>query len=470
MTETNTTPRRRKIRALALAAVIPVAAALMLAPPAAAEPGPVGSPVALAPAAPAGSVMPVGRLDAAATQIYQAWNWANPSTAAIYATAGGWLGIVQPDLAHHRVIVTIVNPVTRKLVGKRVLPIAAAWTAWGGFYPAPDGSFYLFVGRDNPKETKSLAVVQVQRYTASWKPAGHATVTAGAYSRGIWRPFQAGAADMVQAGDRLVVHMPTEIFAIGGVHHQTNFTFEVSTKTMKPVTFESFGSGTYSYASHSFQQFVTVSGTQLALLDHGDAYPRSVRLSVMPNYPVSRALKSYDIYKIPGAVGDNYTGVDVTGMVAGPSGVLVTGRSVKMTSYANRSQPKNAYLIFANPATGATRLTWLTNIPASGYAVSDPHIVQVAADRYAVLLDIVASGRHRLMYLLFDSAGKKLATRVLAGAEFSATDDPVLIGDRLYWVGERTKLGTYRGGGDTVGYVYGLDLADIASPRLLPAG
>lgn len=468
--------RTGRARALALIAVIPVFAALLVAPTAAAQPAePVaatdGAAIALAPAAPAGSIMPAGRIDGEATEIYQRWNWANPPSAALYTTAAGWLGIVQPDLANHRVLVTVLNPATRKPIGKRVLKLNPAWTNWGGFYPAPDGNFYLLVGRNNPKESKTLAVVQVQRYNASWKPAGVSTIKAGDYSNGIWRPFQAGAADMVLTGGRLVVHMATEIFAIEGVHHQTNFTFEVNTQSMKATAFESFGYGMYPYASHSFQQFVTANGSQLALLDHGDAYPRSVQLGVMANYPTSRTTKTYDIYPISGGHGDNYTGVEVTGMVSGPSGILVTGRSIRQASFTNRAQPRNAYLIFVNPDTGATRLTWLSNLPAQGYALSDPHLVRVAADRYAVIFDIVASGRHRLMYLLFDSSGTKLAQRVLPGVEFSATDDPVMIGDHLYWVGERTQLGTRYGsggGGDTVGYVYGLNLSNIAAPKLLP--
>jgi hypothetical protein len=47
------------------------------------------------------------------------------------------------------------------------------------------------------------------------------------------------------------------------------------------------------------------------------------------------------------------------------------------------------------------------------------------------------------------------------------TSDPVLIGAKLYWVGEPLAAA---GSGSGHGYVYGLDIISPGAPRLLAPG
>jgi hypothetical protein len=121
---------------------------------------------------------------------------------------------------------------------------------------------------------------------------------------------------MTLAGNRLVVHMSRLMYDINGVHHQGDLTFEVDTGTMTATTFQQLGDNPYS--SHSFQQLVAMNGSSLVTIDHGDAYPRAIRMGVMANYPSARKISNYAFFDFNGNTGDNFTGAAVTDLISGP--------------------------------------------------------------------------------------------------------------------------------------------------------
>ncbi len=421
---------------------------------------------------PAGAVAPALRhLPSPRQQAYQDeehfndWLWSTPDDAYPFRDSMGRLGVA--TRRSDRLYVDTYDPATYARVGTARSISLSGWPLFGGFYAAPSGDFYVLLGKPNPTQNDALNVVSVRRYSSTWQLLGTGYVKGGASQgiKGIYRPFDAGAASMLLVGNRLVVHMARSMYndADDPVHHQGNLTFEVAVGSMTATTFEERGQAPY--ASHSWRQYVARAGSSLLLLDHGDTYPRAVQLSVMADYPRTRSVRAHKVLEFgPGF----YTGTTVDGLVTGPQGAVVIGTMTKSTepldSLDPTDDPKNAFLIRVNPTTGASTRVWLTRFSStSASRALEPRIVQVATDRFAVLFNVRAGTRDTTYYRLVDSAGRVLAQREFAGTYFSSVSNPVRIGSKLFWIGIRPSATT----SPTPGYLFALDVANPAAPSQL---
>lgn len=381
-------------------------------------------------------------LDTPLSGVVYGWNWAWPDSVYPYAISGDRIGVVTPGSENFTV--AVYSTATGRQVGRTTTISMSGWPIWGGFYAAPDGNFYVAAGRSNSSESDNFTTAVVRKYNASWKLQGTAAIKGGwshGSIKGIYSPFDAGAADMVLVGNRLVLHFPRLMYrAPDGLHHQGNFTVEVDTKSMSAVPFENLGDTVYS--SHSFNQFVTTNGSDLVFVDHGDAYPRSIQMGVMRNYPAGRFADTYDLLTFAGSIGDNYTGARVTDIISGPQGVVVLGNTRpkpgSKSSFINvdHDAAHDGFSIAANPKTGAHTFRSLTSVPKSS-DVRGPRAVQIGADRFAVIYAVdtnVNSDKRtsQLVYSVMDSGGRVLSTTRFGGIDFAPSVAPVRVGGAVY--------------------------------------
>ncbi|HTX68417.1 MAG TPA: hypothetical protein VMH50_04650 [Thermoleophilia bacterium] len=424
-----------------------------------------------APAAgfPAGAIAKVGTDPRMVTSSYAGWNWANPDYVGYYSNGGRILTVVSLKQAGDGLSVQRVDLSKRRRVGAARSVSLAGWPDWGGFYAGPDRCLYVLCGRENPGEDDTLDVVAVRRYDRSWHLLGTAYVKGGATQggiKGIYSPFEAGSPQMVLDGKRLVVHMSRLIYAMSGVHHQVNLTFEVDVRSMTARTFDELGGCAYS--SHSFRQLVAMNRGDLVTIDHGDAYPRAIQLGVMAGYPDQRTVATYDLFEFNGATGDNFTGATVTGLASGPSGIVVVGTSIPQPDapsgpLGSAGERRNVYAIWANPRTGAHLVHWLTSFAPDGTKDAlEPRIVRVGRDKYAVLFSVQNGGAHSLVYRLVNSAGAVLARKSFSRAFFCASSDPILVGSKVYWTGISPS-----GAPSATRYLFGLNVSNPKRPSLL---
>lgn len=90
-------------------------------------------------------------------------------------------------------------------------------------------------------------------------------------------------------------------------------------------------------------------------------------------------------------------------------------------------------------------------------------MVQVGADRYAVLFSVRNAGSQRMEYRLIDSTGAVLASTSFPRVFFCAISDPILVGGRVYWVGFEPSAFSW----GVPRYIFGIDVSDPAAPALL---
>lgn len=401
---------------------------------------------------------------------------ASPDRLYPFTDAAGNLGVASYTAYDHTLSVQSYDPASlAPVAGTSHSVDLSAWPEWGGFYAAPDGDFYLAVGQDDLGQVDDLDAVAVMRYDASWNLLGTAYVEGDATQggvEGVYEPFEAGRASMVLDGGTLVLHMARTVYAIAGVHHQTNLTVQIDTGTMTAQTFDQLGG--VSYASHSFDQFVTLDGSSLIMVDQGDAFPRGVQLGVMADFPSSRTVSDYDVYPIGGEEGNNYTGVALSGVVATGSGVLIAGDSVDQPVARGQhadTGPRNVFVVDADPATGAAAVHRLTHFASGGRTTAlAGRITAIGPDRY-VLLDPLRTGtRDSTGYWLLDDHGTVLAHKTFPDLAFTDTTELHLVGTTLYWGGlDPTGLDP-DGLEPSPAYLFAMEVSDPTDPTLLGRG
>ena len=325
-----------------------------------------------------------------------------------------------------------------KQVSKQNVKLAAA-EIFAGIYHGPDNNNYVVTGASNPKESTSKVVITVTQYTSAWKKGKAATIKGSASNsfKGIYAPFAASSIALDMQGTTLYLMTGRTMFQTSdGLHHQSNIGFKINTKTMKAKT------DNISYCSHSFGQRVRFKDGTLYVADHGDAYPRAMKLTWQEGYGTKAAKPSDTVntFKIVGAIGNNYTGATLGDMEVSNKTVLLCGASVpqdygvKNVKGADFAYQRNLYLTVTNRTTGKTSVKWLTAYnPKGKTGVASVSMVKLSDQRFGILYTVINNGKSTLKYMVVDGNGKKVFTRTISGACFQAAANPVYANGRIYW-------------------------------------
>lgn len=362
-------------------------------------------------------------------------NWAH-SDNTYYYQANGKLHVVCVQSDASLKIYTLDSA----LKVKNTKTIKIGYDCWGGFYQGPDGNFYVAVGYKNYQESRKKTVIKVIKYNSKWKKGKTAIIKGGASNSfvGIYEPFDAGNCRMDMQGTTLYLVTSRTMFqGSDGLRHQSNISFKIDTKKMKVKQAND------SYVSHSFNQFVKFKDGSLYVLDHGDAYPRSLVLTMVDGYGTEDSSRDRKgVFSFQGETGDNYTGCKTGGMEIGEKNVLTCGTSVphkykvKGISGYDRSLKKNVYLTLTNRKTGKTKVKWLTqyNPQTTSVTVGEARMVKLSDTRFAILYSITQGTASEMQYVVVSDSGKKIYTKTYAGLPFSAGSQPILSKGKIVWM------------------------------------
>lgn len=362
-------------------------------------------------------------------------NWAHSDHTYYYQVKGRiHVVCVQDDAALK------IYTMDSKMRVKSTKTIKIGYDVWGGFYHGADGNFYVAVGYHNYLESRKKEVIKVIKYNSRWKKEKTASIKGGASNvfRGIYEPFDAGNCRMDMQGSTLYLATSRSMFkGQDGLRHQSNISFQIDTRKMKVKQAND------SYVSHSFNQFVKFKGGNLYLLDHGDAYPRALLLTMVNGYGRADAEKKRKtLFSFQGETGENYTGCTTGGMEIGKNNVLVCGTSVPhkynvkgVSGYGNGLK-KNVYLSLTNRRTGKTKVKWLTKYHAisSPVTVGEVRMVKLSDTRFAILYSTTKGNRSELQYTVVSDTGKRVYSKAYTDVSFSANSQPVLHKGQIVWI------------------------------------
>lgn len=189
---------------------------------------------------------------------------------------------------------------------------------FGAFYSGSTYNYVVF-GQENDAQNDGKEVIRVVKYDKQFKRISSAAVK-NAYTVD---PFHAGSARIAEQDNLLVLHTARlRYLTEDGLNHQSQLTVLIDTDTML-VTNE-LGRFQSNHVSHSFDQYVLFDGSEHVLLDHGDAYPRSIVLSKGDGFDYTER----DVVDIPGSIGANMTGVSIGGFEQSSSSYLVAYNTI----------------------------------------------------------------------------------------------------------------------------------------------
>lgn len=310
---------------------------------------------------------------------------------------------------------------------------------FGGFYSGEKYNYIAF-GQENREENDSKEVIRIVRYDKSFNRMDSVSITGGqSYTV---EPFDAGSGRMAESGDTLVFHTSrTRYTTEDKLNHQSQLTIIVNTSNMKVTN--DLGRFQKNHVSHSFDQYVLFDAGSQVLVDHGDAYPRSVVLHKGNGMSYSEV----DLFKIPGKIGANETGVSIGGVEMSSSSYIVAMNTVDhslvkdYTSYEMVGLEKDQRDII------------LSVLPKSSINSSSVHTVTLAkyvgTDQIASIPKLVRISDHQMMvlwqefdtenhpgdvkYVLVDENGKAI-DNIQTIKDFMLSEcDPVAIGGNVVW-------------------------------------
>lgn len=346
----------------------------------------------------------------------------------------------KPSNLENAVAVDVYDRHTFALLDSRTVPIELE--TFGGFY-AGDRYNYMVFGQSNREESNSKEVIRIVKYDKDFNRLESASVTGG--ESFTIEPFDAGSLRMAESGNELVIHTARKRYTTeDGLNHQSQLTIRLDTGAMRVKN--SMGRYQENHVSHSFNQFVLFDGGKLVLVDHGDAYPRSVVL----NRSSGSSFSETDLLKIPGAVGANCTGVTVGGFEASGSNYLVAVNSIdhsKVTSYDSFSMTgldrdeRDVILLVCGKSGGKTQQVRLTDYIGKNRLGSTPYLVKLSENRFLVLWEefvyeenTAKTTDRGVRYVEVDGAGKALTeVRSLQNARLSSDCQPVLLDGAVTW-------------------------------------
>lgn len=362
-------------------------------------------------------------------------HWSHPDTTYYYQSNGKFYAVCVQNNGNLN-----IYTLNSSYKVTKTKTVKLKYDTWGGFYQGTDGNFYVAVGYQNPQESKTKTVIKVIQYNSKWKKLKTASINGGVKNsfEGIYSPFNAGNCRMDMKGSTLYLMTSRQMFMTSdGARHQSNISFKINTKKMEAVE------ANESYASHSFNQFAKFKDDALYLLDHGDAYPRSLKLTTVANYGAdNQTVNSSSLFSFQGEIGSNFTGCKVGGMEIGNSNVLVCGTSqphnkkIKNISGSGNDLKYNAFLVISNRKSGKVTLQWLTNYnpKTTSVIVGETRMVKLTDKRFVILYSTTQKGKSTLNYAVYSDTGKKIYSKKYANMVFDGDSQPILNNGSIVWI------------------------------------
>ncbi len=260
------------------------------------------------------------------SNIYKSWggNWSQPVRSNLYLDGKDIVRVEYIASNNNSYVVAEKYDDNYNLKSSKIINMELP--IWGGFYSTKKYNFIIF-GKNNTANSDGAEVIRIVKYDKSWNKLGSASV----HGANTVEPFSAGSLRCTDKGNMLYIKTSHKMYN----GHQASMTLNLRISDMKITDshhgIEGLG---YGYVSHSFNQFILIDkDDNIVSVDHGDAYPRSLVMVKYSSKAGSEKMAKVnygdnsgiaEIFKIPGGVGANNTGVQLGGFADTDTGYLVS--------------------------------------------------------------------------------------------------------------------------------------------------
>lgn len=316
---------------------------------------------------------------------------------------------------------------------------------FGGFYSGEVYNYIVF-GQSNFEENNNKEVLRVVKYNKNFVRISSKSIKGGEIV--TVKPFHAGSLSMAEQGNILVIHTTRQRYKTpDGQNHQSQLTLVLDTSTMSILN--NLGEFQDNHVSHSFNQHAVFDGDNIVLLDHGDAYPRSI---VLHKSDTNYSFTPTNLFNIPGQIGANCTGVSTGGLEVSNSRYISVINTIDhnlASSYGNSiiggvpieerdvcvlSVPKS------NPSTAAVNRLKITDYSGNGKTASSPYLVKINNNLFMVLwqeFTYKPNGTTEcgdLKYIYINGVGNKVGSiQTEYGLRLSKECQPIVFDNKVMW-------------------------------------
>lgn len=365
--------------------------------------------------------------------------WSEPIRSHLINNSDGTFSSITVDEGHVRI--ELYNK-DYEVTSSKELPLELP--LYGAFYSGEKYN-YIAYGQDNEEENDSKEVVRVVRYDKNFNRVDSVSIKGG--ESFTIQPFRSAAPRMAENGDELVLHTSRLRYATSdGKNHQSQLTLIINTSNMSITNYT--GKFQKNHVSHSFDQFVKYDGKEHVLVDHGDAYPRSIVL----HKGNGSQYKEIDLFRIPGSTGANMTGVSLGGMEISSTHYLTAYNKVdhsKVRSFTNfemvgLDKDVRDIMLAVVPRSNLNESA-VNNITIAKYTSGTDHIgsvpklVKVDDNRFMVLWQEFDPKNTPLdvKYVEVDGSGNTIG-EIKSIPKFVLSDcDPIIMEDKIVWFADK---------------------------------
>ena len=327
---------------------------------------------------------------------------------------------------------------------------------FGGFYKGEENNYLIF-GNNNEEKNDSKEVIRIVKYDRKFNELGTLSVN-GAYT--VY-PFDAGSLRSAEIGNTILIHTARKRYD----GHQSQITIAFNEDTMSLLNADDLGEFQRNHISHDFNQFAMADGNEFIVVDHGDAYPRSIKVSWLRtealepekrytgedgwyniiNRDLFSPSKAKEILNIPGKIGANQTGVSIGSALQTANKVLVgvnkidyskatgfdsfdiTGKDVDKRDVVLYSLDKNTLEVIENKYTDYNLDKNIT--------YTAPKMVKLDATRIMLIWNKlnIKSDESVLQYMIVDENGNKLSEIKTLENMKIADEMPILYQNKVVW-------------------------------------
>lgn len=361
--------------------------------------------------------------------------WATPTESYLCNRTNGYMRV--QNLGESGVLVEYYDKSfnltgTKKI--KQELPI------FGAFYET-SANYYIISGQKNLSQSNTVECYRITKYDKNWKRLS----SVGLSNCNTYIPFDGGTCRIAKVGKYLILHTSHAMYKTSdGYHHQANITIQVDTSAMKITdAFYDVMNTNVGYVSHSFNQFIAADGNKIVTLDHGDANPRSLALlkyqadvskgTFQADY-FNSPCRYYSMLDIPGATGDNYTGVTVGGFEVSSKAYITVGTKI---DFNNSSSVPNIFVSTLKKNGKTATVKMITNEKSGD--IGTPHLVKVATDKYILLW----TKGTKVYYTFLDAYGNKTGKIYSMTGEISDCVPIVSSGKLVWYTWNKEKVNFY---------------------------
>ncbi|OXM15653.1 hypothetical protein [Paenibacillus herberti] len=307
---------------------------------------------------------------------------------------------------------------------------------FGGFFSGEQYNYIAF-GQENREEDNNKEVIRIVRYDKSFNRIDSVSIKGGeSYTV---EPFDAGSGRMAENGNTLVFHTSrTRYTSDDGLNHQSQLTIIVNTSSMTVTN--DLGKFQKNHVSHSFDQYVLFDGNNHVLVDHGDAYPRSIVMNKGDGTNYSEV----DLFNIPGKIGANATGVSIGGFEMSQNNYIVAMNTIDhsrvrdYTSYEMvglEKDQRDIILRVLPKASSAVNEIILAKYVGSDFIASIPTLVKITDNKMIVLWQEFDKNNNPgdLKYVLIDGNGNATGDMQTIKNFVLSECKPIISGDKMVW-------------------------------------